>query len=437
MLERAPTAFRLRIRTAFGGAALLVTIGMLSVSPLSHAAQPSNMGMSHRVANTTRLAFTVEVFNPQSFTELLTQILPYLTPGDTIDLGNSTPANTPNITRLNEWANELAPLLPPGINLTARVETLPNVRLAAQGLSSLFDGISADWEPSKVFFPNNWTWNFTAALDYYQNVTVICHEYGLLAIAYPSGAPLLDRNLTKYNWDYAEIAQTVDLEKVETQSYGLPNEWSTAIAKLEGQFSNRSVPLDRLSTQITVGSTLNDVNAVSAVDAVSDVDFALNESISSIYLWWELDSEPAFFQVLGAHRIPHWPITIAESGLPPRIEWWVNLTDGESFNSTATTLTFKEPNGTFSYSASASGFSKIDGNFIVGGESPASVLIDFSAAPLSSTGPPILEFAAFGVVTLALIVTLIVVLARGRRKSPPRPRAIPTDPGLDDPWNSP
>ena len=72
-------------------------------------------------------------------------------------------------------------------------------------------------------------------------------------------------------------------------------------------------------------------------------------------------------------------VTFAESGLPTGQEWWVNLTDGESFSGTQTTLSFPEPNGTYAYRASSAGW---------------------AAAPPSGTfrveGAPVRESISFG-----------------------------------------
>ncbi|MGC8681640.1 MAG: hypothetical protein ACP5TW_06370, partial [Thermoplasmata archaeon] len=42
-------------------------------------------------------------------------------------------------------------------------------------------------------------------------------------------------------------------------------------------------------------------------------------------------------------------ITFIESGLPSGTKWYVNLSNGQSFSSTSGTITFSEPNGTYSY----------------------------------------------------------------------------------------
>jgi len=318
------------------------------------------------------VTFTVEVYNLEGVRELLGPALPYLESGDTVDLGRALANGTPDISTLNSWASQLAARLPSGILLTARVESLGSVRIASQELSPLFRGLTIDYEPDPAFFPN-WTWNFSTALSYYQNATAICHQFGRLAIAYPSGRPLRESDLQKYNWDYAAIARTADLMKVETQDYGNLSKWPLAIGKLETQFSNDSVSLGRLTTQISVGSG---GNAVNASVTVSDIRFALNQSVRSIYVWWALADEPGFLQVLqnfSGTTPPPWPVTITESGLPPDTEWWVNLTGGESVSSTRSNLTFSEPNGTYSYTLGVSDPtfrpSPAGGNFTVSGAS--------------------------------------------------------------------
>ena len=45
-------------------------------------------------------------------------------------------------------------------------------------------------------------------------------------------------------------------------------------------------------------------------------------------------------------------VTFMETGLPSGIEWFVNLSNGMSFNSTTATISFYEPNGSYSYMVS-------------------------------------------------------------------------------------
>ncbi len=49
-------------------------------------------------------------------------------------------------------------------------------------------------------------------------------------------------------------------------------------------------------------------------------------------------------------------VTFTETGLPSGTEWFVNLSNGKSFNSTTSTITFYEPNGSYSYTLGSSNF---------------------------------------------------------------------------------
>jgi hypothetical protein len=72
-------------------------------------------------------------------------------------------------------------------------------------------------------------------------------------------------------------------------------------------------------------------------------------------------------------------VTFTEEGLPAGTQWWVNLTGGSSTNSTTTTLSFSEPNGTYEYSVAASNkdFNSSTGTFTVHG-APLPVSVRFT-----------------------------------------------------------
>ncbi|MEM2488928.1 MAG: hypothetical protein QXV56_03445, partial [Thermoplasmata archaeon] len=48
-------------------------------------------------------------------------------------------------------------------------------------------------------------------------------------------------------------------------------------------------------------------------------------------------------------KLVTYTVTFTESGLPSGTIWYVNLSNGQSFSSTTNTITFNEPNGTYSY----------------------------------------------------------------------------------------
>jgi hypothetical protein len=365
---RSVTSWRLRVRTTLGFGFLLVTVAALLYTPTAHATSATLVVTAHRDAAAPNVAFTIDAFNGASVAEILGPVLPYLRPGDIIDLGNDTKENQTNITLLNAWATELHERLPPGVNITARVENLSNVQEAAQNLSSWFGGITLDYEKNRTFIPD-WTYNFSAAVNYFQKATSIVHTYLRTAIAYPTGIPLNQ----SYGWNYATLANITDREDLQTQGFDLPSKWAPVITKLVGQFTNASVPLDRLTPQITLGAHKAGTrgNSQNAANATWDINFALNDSIHSIYLWWGLSAqnESILLHVLQNFRTPHWSATVAESGLPEGTNWSVRLADGQSASTNGSAVSFFEPNGTYSFTATSndSKFASVLGSFLVNG----------------------------------------------------------------------
>ncbi len=74
-------------------------------------------------------------------------------------------------------------------------------------------------------------------------------------------------------------------------------------------------------------------------------------------------------------------VSFLEMGLPSGVKWYVNLTEGRSFNSTSSSISFLEPNGTYSYSISSESAEyqspHSSGNVTVSGK-PVSITINFS-----------------------------------------------------------
>jgi hypothetical protein len=114
-------------------------------------------------------------------------------------------------------------------------------------------------------------------------------------------------------------------------------------------------------------------------------------------------------------------VTFTETGLPSGTEWWVNLTNGQSFSSTGTTLTISEVNGTYSYSASAPEHTNTTGVLTVSGPTAAPVVVSFSSSSSSSSSLPTLGYVIIGAVVVVVAIGLVVVLMRRRGKAPPVP----------------
>ncbi len=111
-------------------------------------------------------------------------------------------------------------------------------------------------------------------------------------------------------------------------------------------------------------------------------------------------------------------VTFTESGLSRGTEWTVTI-NGESYHSTATNLTIEFTNGTYTFSASASGYteSSNSSSFIVNGSNVTVNEITFKAIQQSSL--PV-AFIVVGVIVLAIVLILAYMVIGGKSsgKSP-------------------
>ena len=88
--------------------------------------------------------------------------------------------------------------------------------------------------------------------------------------------------------------------------------------------------------------------------------------------------------------IAAYSVTFTESGLPSGTTWYMNITSGNSYSSTASTITVSEPNGTYSYTIAT--------NNKEYAPSPSSGSFTVSGAPLS-------ESVTFSLVTYSVAFT--------------------------------
>src|SRR5208283_2109110 len=79
-------------------------------------------------------------------------------------------------------------------------------------------------------------------------------------------------------------------------------------------------------------------------------------------------------------------VTLTETGLPSGTEWWVNLTNDRSFNTTTSTVSFTEPNGTYDYTVATTDkeYASAGGSFTVNG-GVVSEAVTFSLVTYSAT----------------------------------------------------
>jgi len=128
---------------------------------------------------------------------------------------------------------------------------------------------------------------------------------------------------------------------------------------------------------------------------------------------------------------PEYPVKFTETGLPASSPWWLNVTNSQSnqsFNSTKTTISFSEADGTYSYSASAQGYANQSGHLTVSGSAGASVTIRFHVSASGSSGLTVLDYVIIGAVAVWVVIGVAVVLIRRRGKVPPKTAAPSSHP---------
>ena len=116
-------------------------------------------------------------------------------------------------------------------------------------------------------------------------------------------------------------------------------------------------------------------------------------------------------------------VTFSGPSLPSGTVWFVNLTNGQSFSSGTSTVTFQEPDGTyyFTIGSTSKAFtpSPSSGSFTLNGTTSVSEVISFTAVP--SSAPPS-SFNLGGAILVAVLVVVaigvsVAVVTRSRRKS--------------------
>jgi hypothetical protein len=181
------------------------------------------------------------------------------------------------------------------------------------------------------------------------------------------------------------------------------------------------------SWSVTMGGTR--VNSTTSTVTLNEPNGTHPYAITDIAGWHETTLAYAGSVTVTGAPVPEptlvftqvtYGVAFTEAGLPSGAKWWVNFTDGQSFNATSSTLTFSEPNGTYSYSAVARGYSNQTAALVVHGESPAPVAVSFASKSARAAGLPALDYVILGVVVAVAALGIAAVLVRRRRKAPPR-----------------
>ncbi|MGC8515728.1 MAG: ABC transporter substrate-binding protein [Thermoplasmata archaeon] len=189
-------------------------------------------------------------------------------------------------------------------------------------------------------------------------------------------------------------------------------------------FSESGLPAGT-SWSVTVNGTV--ITTTSSTAAIREVNGTYTYTISPVAGYSLTTSYSGTFQVNGAPVTENlifkqvvYTVTVTETGLPSGSNWFVLLANGTKLNSTSSTITFSEPNGTYSitvnttvtnYVASSSSVS-----FTVSGQ-PASVSVSFHSVSKTTSNNTLL-YVAIGVVVAVIVIGAAVGLMM-RRKKPP------------------
>ena len=118
------------------------------------------------------------------------------------------------------------------------------------------------------------------------------------------------------------------------------------------------------------------LNSTVFIDGVQYDNFTITitSNGSAILTVYSLSGDPTlYWKYSPAGSVPsYYTVEITESGLPEGTGWYLNLTNGQVFHSSSSTITFRELNGTYSYStASVTGYNGIppSGSLTVNGHS--------------------------------------------------------------------
>jgi YVTN family beta-propeller protein len=116
-------------------------------------------------------------------------------------------------------------------------------------------------------------------------------------------------------------------------------------------------------------------------------------------------------------------VTFSDPSLPSGTVWYVNLTNGQSFSTNSSAVTFQEPDGTYYFTIGSTSRefapSPSSGSFTVNGTTSVTEVIDFSAVPSSTPMPSVnLDWTILIVVlVVAAIGASVAIITRSRRKS--------------------
>ena len=233
----------------------------------------------------------------QEVQTLLTNVSPYILPGDSFDVLAGNDGNiTSSVRNVDRGSSDLHAAFPDA-KIFVHTSGILSYSELAPHMDANITGMSYDYEPG---YEPEFTFNFSKTVDNFANVSRIAHEYGLESVGYPTGIPLLSAYLDTYDWDYGKLGRTVDQLFIQTQLFCQlsPTDYARVVSVVLDQYAAAGV-FARPYFQISIGNATTDLpHGVTAPTAYACAQQLESLGVHTLYLWWDEGGLPDLLQFL-------------------------------------------------------------------------------------------------------------------------------------------
>jgi hypothetical protein len=229
------------------------------------------------------MQIVIPIYNNQGLRVAESEFRPYIHSGDVFMVVSGNFGGPLNIRWVSQTARALKKEYTNAV-IMAGTGGLSNVTTAAEELSRPVEGVVYIYEPNLPHEPE-FSWDFDTTLNNLAQAYSVIHTHGMIAVAKPTGRPLLQRNLLRYNWDYGEMARSVDEMFVQMQTYCKSGRrlFGEAFDKVQNQFVV-SGDVHHWVPEISVD--LGSPNGVLTSRAVSCVKGSAPKGLNGVLMWW-------------------------------------------------------------------------------------------------------------------------------------------------------
>lgn len=217
----------------------------------------------------------IPIYNSAGLRELA-RLEPFLRPDDQLMLVSGNVDKPLDLGWLDESLALLERYPQPVLVATAGHAHLE--RLGAAGPRAA--GLVYIYEPGFANVPE-FSWEFEKTLENLERATATTREAGFRAVFKPTGRPLFQHNLERYEWNYGAFARPTDALLVQTQTYCHKGNFDRAVAKLGLECAAQ---LGKTFVQVTLDLAAR--NGVSATDAVTCARVAAQGGFAGVTVWW-------------------------------------------------------------------------------------------------------------------------------------------------------